>query len=75
VRTLKQHLAADGTSYRERVDEARRSEAWGLLERPQMSVQDIGEFLGYQDPASFTRAFQRCGGTDARAVRDRSWGA
>lgn len=68
VRTLKRHLAASGTSYRELVEEARRSEAWGLLARPEVSVQEISERLGYQDPASFTRAFQRWSGqTPTRA--------
>lgn len=69
VRTLKRHLAAAGTSYRELVDEARRSEAWGLLARPEVSVQEISERLGYQDPASFTRAFQRWSGQTPSSAR------
>ncbi|AXQ30001.1 AraC family transcriptional regulator [Solimonas sp. K1W22B-7] len=69
VRTLKRHLAEAGTSFRQLVEEARRAEALGLLTRPEIGMQEISERLGYQDPASFTRAFQRWSGQTPSQAR------
>jgi AraC-like DNA-binding protein len=67
-RTLKRKLKAQGTSYSELLDRARRSEATRLL-ASELSVEQIAVRLGYSDAANFTRAFRRWTGKTPAAGR------
>lgn len=63
ARTLRRHLAAEGTSVRRLVDEARRTEAVELVALDHLSVEQVALRLGYTDAATFIRAFRRWTGT------------
>jgi len=67
-RTLKRRLAAQGTSYTELLDAARRTRALELL-GSDVSVEEVSARLGYSDAANFTRAFRRWTGQSPRALR------
>lgn len=74
-RTLNRKLAAAGTTFHQQREEARRELACQLLENTRTTATEIAEVLGYADPASFTRAFQRWTGSAPaqwRARRGRS---
>jgi AraC-like DNA-binding protein len=62
-RTLNRKLAAAGTTFHQQREEARPELACQLLENTRTAVLDIATILGYTDPASFTRAFQRWTGS------------
>lgn len=66
-RTLRRHLAAEGTSLRHLVGEARRSRAIELMTQHQLSVEQVALRLGYADAAAFIRAFRRWTGTTPAA--------
>lgn len=68
-RTLKRHLASEGTTYRALVDEALRARAEELLRRPSLTLDDIADRLGYSDVANFNRAFRRWTGKTPGAFR------
>ena len=58
-RTLKRHLAAEGTTFRDVLDEARRDEGVRLVTTTKQSFDAIADRLGYSDVANFTRAYRR----------------
>lgn len=67
-RTLRRHLAAEGTSFRALLDEVRRSLANDLLGQG-ISVQLIAQRLGYAETGNFTNAFKRWEGMAPSAFR------
>ncbi len=66
-RTLRRRLTAEGTSFRELVDEVRELLAEELLITGAMSVEQIGEQLGFATTPSFSTAFKRWKGVSPRA--------
>lgn len=58
-RSLIRQLAAEGSGYREQLDQVRQALARDLLLHSELSIARIAEKLGYADPANFGRAFQR----------------
>ena len=68
-RTLKRRLQEAGTSYQRLLDEAREQQAKTLLARPDATIAQIAQALGYQDPANFTRAFRQWTGCSPSAFR------
>lgn len=58
-RTLRRRLADEGTSLRQLQDDVRQTLAIELLTVAQLSVEAVSERLGYGEPASFIRAFNR----------------
>ena len=71
VRTLSRRLDRLGRSFQKMLDEVRYRSASRMLEDPRLKVDQVAEFLGYQDSASFARAFRRWSGktpTEWRAV-------
>lgn len=71
ARTLRRHLAAEGTSLRHLVDEARRARAVELVALHHLSVEQAALRLGYTDAATFIRAFRRWTGTTPGAYAPR----
>ena len=77
TRTLSRRLAAEGTSFRHILDQARCELAMALLHDGSLSVGDIAFFLQYSEPAAFHRSFRRWtgqtpnGGSRRVAVRRR----
>jgi AraC-like DNA-binding protein len=70
ARTLRRHLAAEGTDYESLVDEVRAALAEELLKTTDLSVEEIAERLGYSEPSCFTRAFKRWKDMPPRKFRD-----
>ena len=68
VRTLRRHLAAEGTSYRQLLDEVRHERALELLAQGE-TVADIARELGYSETATFTRSFTRWEGVPPSLAR------
>lgn len=68
-RTLRRHLADEGTSYRRLLEETRETLASELLRTTCLSVEQIASQLGYAESASFTRAFVRWRGTSPGRYR------
>lgn len=69
-RTLKRHLAAEGTTFKSVHDDARRDEALRLV-RTDLGLELVADRLGYSDLANFTRAFRRWTGMTPGAYRRR----
>ncbi|QXQ12577.1 AraC family transcriptional regulator [Skermania piniformis] len=72
-RTLRQRLAAEGTSFRELLDEIREQLAEEML-ADGLTVAEIAERLGYAEVSSLSQAFRRWKGVSPRAYRSRSGG-
>jgi AraC-like DNA-binding protein len=68
-RTLRRQLDAEATSFRALLDDVRAAKARQLLGAGIMSVEAVARQLGYAEPASFIRAFQRWTGTTPAAFR------
>jgi AraC-like DNA-binding protein len=68
-RTLRRQLQADGTSFRELIEEVRATIAEELLGSAGLTVHDVAGRLGYHDAAGFTRAYRRWTGTTPGAGR------
>ena len=69
VRTLQRRLRDRGQSFSELVDAIRYRRACRLLAKRDMHVADVAKALGYTDPSSFSRAFQRWTGRSPREYR------
>lgn len=69
-RTLRRHLACEGTSFSTIADQVRQSLATQQLQSSQDSVEQVAAMTGFSDPANFRRAFLRWTGmTPARFRR------
>ncbi|MEM8607885.1 MAG: AraC family transcriptional regulator ligand-binding domain-containing protein [Myxococcota bacterium] len=71
-RTLQRRLAEDGTTFREVSDAARRDRACTLLHKADLRVADVAYAVGYDEVASFTKAFRRWTGESPSAFRERA---
>ena len=69
ARTLRRRLAGENTSYRELVEEVRRTLAQELLKAGRMKMEEVAERLGYSDATSFAHAFRRWEGRAPRELR------
>lgn len=69
--TLRARLHAEGTNFRELLDDTRRSLAREHLARG-MSATSVAYLLGFSEPAAFQHACRRWFGVPAGAVRRRS---
>lgn len=59
LRTLRRKLLAQGSGYKQLLEEARRRDAMTLLATPSLTIQQVAGMLGYDVPANFTRAFRQ----------------
>jgi AraC-like DNA-binding protein len=62
-RTLQRRLAAEGVSYQELLDEARKEAAGRHISEQALAICEVAYLLGYSEPAPFHRAFRRWYGT------------
>ena len=62
-RTLNRRLEAQGTTFREVLEDVRFEAACQLLVATRLSLDDIAAALGYAGVSPFTRAFRRQAGT------------
>lgn len=58
-RSLQRRLWSLGLRFEDLVDEWRRELSCRMLVTTTMNIGDVGQMLGYSDPAHFTRAFHR----------------
>jgi AraC-like DNA-binding protein len=68
-RTLIRRLQRRGTCYKQLLEGVRRDYACRLLRDARLTVADVGERLGYREPANFGRAFRGWFGTTPAAWR------
>jgi len=59
IQTLQRRLRQEGYSYRQILNAARQAKAMALLRDTRLSVSEVAQSLGYEEHASFTRAFSR----------------
>jgi AraC-like DNA-binding protein len=71
-RSLRRHLRARGTTYREVRETARREAATTLVATARSSIEAVARQLGYGDVAAFSRAFQRWTGESPSTYRQKS---
>lgn len=57
--TLRRRLKREGTTFQQLKDEARCEAAALLLDRPEMSVNEIALQMGFTDPSAFHRSFKK----------------
>lgn len=69
-RSLQRELAAENTSFRELLDEARRELAIKHLQNEKVSVAEISFLLGFSEPSAFHRFFKRQTGKTPNAFRE-----
>lgn len=72
ARTLRQHLASEGTSFREVRSEIRENLASLYLNDTNVPLESIAEKLGFSDQASFTKAYRAWTGQTPGDVRKQS---
>ncbi len=70
--TLRRKLQAEDTSYQTLKDDLRRDIAIDKLVNEKLSVAEIGQLLGFVEPASFTRAFKQWTGVSPAQYRSNS---
>jgi AraC-like DNA-binding protein len=68
-RTLIRRLAREDAAFRDILEEMRRDYAGRLLGDARYTVAEVGERLGYREPANFGRAFRRWYGQSPAAWR------
>lgn len=69
--TLRRRLEREGGSYQEIKDEVRRGVAVELLRRTSVSISEIAELTGFQEPSAFHRAFKKWTGESPGRYRAR----
>jgi AraC-like DNA-binding protein len=72
TRSLQRRLKEEGTTFQRTLDTVRQSLAHHYLRHSSMSSAEISFLLGFEDPNSFTRAFQNWTGKTPLAVREES---
>lgn len=70
--TVQRRLGAEGTTYTELLDEARRERAVELLADPQLNVSEVAYRLGFAHRPAFHRAFKRWHGVSPSEYRERT---
>jgi AraC-like DNA-binding protein len=68
-RTLQRRLAAEGVSYQDLLDEARKESAGRHLAESVFAIGEVAYLVGYSEPAPFYRAFKRWYGVTPEAFR------
>lgn len=68
-RTLRRQLSAEGVGFRQLSDEVRFAKATQWLQHSNAAIEQIALKLGYAEPASFIRAFQRWAGVSPARFR------
>ena len=69
VRTLRRHLAQEGTSFATVLDDLRQRLASRYLQDERVTLQQIAWLLGYSEVGAFNHAFKRWTGTSPGGAR------
>jgi AraC-like DNA-binding protein len=70
-RTLQRQLAAEGVSYQELRDGARKEATGRYLGESILTINEIAYLVGYSEPAAFHRAFKRWYGMTPEVFRQK----
>ena len=68
-RTLQRRLAAEGVSYQELLDDARKEAAGRYISESTLAIGEVAYLVGYSEPAPFHRAFKRWYGMTPEVFR------
>ena len=68
-RTLRRHLLAEGTTFRDLVDEVRHTLATELMSTAESPDKEIAQLLGFHDLSAFIQAFRRWRGVTPSTYR------
>jgi len=68
-RTLQRQLKAEGTSYKQLLDEVRRDLASRYVGEPHVPLYEVTYLLGFSEPSNFSRAFKRWTGMTPHEYR------
>lgn len=76
ARNLQRHLAEEGTSFKDLLNDARVTLGRNYVEEGRLSVTEIAFVLGFADTSTFSRAFKRWTGRSPReyAVKNSTQG-
>ena len=69
VRNLQRRLHAEGTSFKQLLDETRRELAVQYVRQAYRPIGEITYLLGFSEPSNFTRAFRRWTGSTPMGFR------
>jgi AraC-like DNA-binding protein len=67
--TLYRRLQGQGTTFEALLDQRRCALAESMLQRPDITIAEVADALGYSAASNFARAFQRWTGQSPRAWR------
>jgi AraC-like DNA-binding protein len=70
-RTLQRRLAAEGVSYQQLLDDARKEAAVRYISEPTLAICEVAYLVGYSEPAPFHRAFKRWYGMTPQVFRQK----
>jgi len=70
-RTLQRRLSAEGVSYQELLEDARKEAAGRFISEPTLAIGEVAYLVGYSEPAPFHRAFKRWYGMTPEAFRQK----
>ncbi len=70
VSTLRRRLLDENTSYQKIKDECRRESALNYMNSPQLSLNDVAELMGFDEPSAFFRTFKRWTGMTPSQYRE-----
>lgn len=70
LRNLQRKLQAEGTSYKELMDETRKELAIQYLKGSDRQIIEIGFLLGFSETSNFSRAFRRWVGVSPQQYRN-----
>jgi AraC-like DNA-binding protein len=69
ARSFTRHLAEEGTTFGEILEQLRQRLAARYLADDRMSLKQIAWLLGYSEPGAFTHAYRRWTGTSPKRAR------
>lgn len=69
TRTLQRRLKEEGYSFKEILEETRKSFALSYIKNKELSVNEIADLLHYADGSTFIRSFKRWTGKTPKAYR------
>jgi AraC-like DNA-binding protein len=57
--TLRRRLLEENTTFQKIKDECRKNSAIKYISSPQLSINDVAELMGFEEPSAFFRSFKR----------------
>ena len=58
-RTLLRRLKEEGATFQQVLDKLREELAYDYMLRPNITIQEVSDLLGFSEPSTFSRAFKR----------------